>query len=146
MEQNIISFTSEELLLKALEKKKSTGISINNIEIEKYLKVQGKVSRGINIEFNVICDIEGVTLEEIIIDLKKIKILGLPLSKKMIMKYLESNFKTSAAKFQKGKVLVSKSALIKKIPELKNIIIEDVFILNNLINIKTGEENKYSIG
>lgn len=146
MENNIISFTEEEILKKALEKKKSTGISISDVKINENLKVRGKVSRGINIEFDVTCSIVGVTEEHIIVDLIKIKILGLPLPQNMLMKYLESNFKTKSAKINKGKIYASKLAITKKFSELKGSNILDVYLANNSINIKTEIEEKYSIG
>lgn len=146
MDQNVISFTEEEILGIVQAKKKSTGISISTIDISDSIKVHGKVSRGINIEFDVICNVEGVTDEELIINLIKIKILGLPLSKNMIMKYLESNFKTNVVKFEHGKILASKSAIIRRIPELKGQDIKDIYIKNNTINIRTGETEEYFIG
>ncbi|MEG0296536.1 MAG: hypothetical protein RR620_07420 [Clostridium sp.] len=146
MEQNILSFREDEILEQVQSKKKNTGISISSFEILDNIKVHGKISRGINIEFDVICDIEDVTENDIIVNLVKIKILGLPLSKSMIMKYLESNFKTSKAKFKDGKILLDKVAVANKIPNLKGLNIQDIYIQNKMINIKTGEAQEYSIG
>lgn len=146
MEQNILSFREDEILEQVQSKKKNTGISISSFEISDNIKVHGKISRGINIEFDVICDIEDVTENDIIVNLVKIKILGLPLSKSMIMKYLESNFKTSKAKFKDGKILLDKVAVANKIPNLKGLNIQDIYIQNKMINIKTGEAQEYSIG
>lgn len=146
MGENILKFSEEEILEQVQSKKKNTGISISSFEILDNIKVHGKISRGINIEFDVICDIEEVTENDIIVNLVKIKILGLPLSKSMIMKYLESNFKTNKAKFKDGKILLDKIAVTNKIPNLKGLNIQDIYIENKMINIKTGEVQEYSIG
>lgn len=146
MNKDIITYTQDEILERIQENKKNTGISVSKLEVDTNIKVQGKVSRGVNIEFNVICTLDGVTDEDVILTLEKIKILGLPLSKNMVMKYLESNFKTNIAKFKKPNIYVSKLAISKKIPELRDIYIEDIYIDNKAINIKARGKEQYSIG
>lgn len=80
-EEDIMDFINEYL--------KNEEFNIDNISFDKGIKVKAWIKKGIKIHFLLYVNIDKVENNKLHIDIKKIKVFGLPISKFVIDKILE---------------------------------------------------------
>ncbi|MDD7792935.1 DUF1232 domain-containing protein [Clostridium sp. 'White wine YQ'] len=113
------------------------GLKIDDIEIDRVIRISGSFKRILRVKFRVAVEIIEVKKDELVFRLKEIKVLGIPaikLIRKFVLKNILKDLKNMGVVHNEDKVIINFNKLMKDIKNFE-MDIKEIQVNKSGINV-----------